>query len=110
MTETVLENNVFEFGENHFIQTEGVAIGSRLGKNFACTYMRKWDEQLMNAPRQTVFYKKFIDDGFSLWVGRKEELLEFVRYANKIHNNIKIELRYSNQKIEFLDTIVTRGA
>ena len=30
MIETVLENNVFQFGDNHFIQTEGVAIGSRL--------------------------------------------------------------------------------
>ena len=89
MIETVLENNVFQFGDIHFIQTEGVANGSRLGKNFACTYMRKWDEQLMNAPKRPVFYKRFIDDGFGLWVGNKEELLEFVRYANKIMTTSK---------------------
>ena len=64
MIETVLENNVFQFGDNHFIQTEGVAIGSRLGKKFACTYMRKWNEQLVNALKQPVFYKRFIDAGF----------------------------------------------
>ena len=63
-------------------------------------------KQLMNVPKRPIFYKRFTDDGFGLWVGSKEELLEFVRYANKIHDNIKIELRYSNPKIEFPDTIV----
>ena len=53
--ETVLENNVFQFGGNHFIQTEGVAIGSRLGKNFACTYMRKWNETTYECPKATHF-------------------------------------------------------
>ena len=39
MIKTVLENNVFEFEE--YIQTEGVAIGSKLGRNVARTYMRR---------------------------------------------------------------------
>ena len=61
--------------------------------------MRKWDEQLMNAPKRSVFYKRFIEDGFGLWVGSKEELLQFAGRANSIHDNIKIELRYSDRKI-----------
>ena len=36
MIKMVLENNVFGFGETNYIQKEGIAIGSRLGKNFAC--------------------------------------------------------------------------
>ena len=46
MIKTVLENNVFEFDGNEYIQTEGVAIGSRLGRHFVCTYMRQWDVKL----------------------------------------------------------------
>ena len=42
--ETVLENNTFKFKDHNYKQSEGIAIGSRLGRNFACSYMRKWDE------------------------------------------------------------------
>ena len=52
------------------------------------------------------FYKRFIDDGFGLWTGSLEMLEKFTEYANSIHRNIKIELRYSMEKIEFLDTWV----
>ena len=106
MIETVLENNVFELGNNQFIQTEGVAIGSRLGKNFACTYMRKWDELLMSYEKSPLFYKRFIDDGFGIWHGNAVELQAFAEFANGLHPNIKVELRFANDKIEFLDTLV----
>lgn len=68
MIETVLDNNNLSVGEGkHYQQKEGVAIGSRLGKNFACVYMRKWDEELLKCGQTTLFYKRFIDDGFGIW-------------------------------------------
>ncbi|XP_045208770.2 uncharacterized protein LOC123560670 [Mercenaria mercenaria] len=106
MIETVLDNNNFNLGQKHYVQTDGVAIGSRLGKNFACSYMQKWDEQLMNFEVQPWFYKRFIDDGFGLWTGGIEKLKQFSEFANNIHQNIKVELRWSHQKLEFLDTLV----
>lgn len=106
MIRTVLDNNIFGFGDQNYIQREGVAIGSRLGKNFACSYMRKWDEALLEAPVTPLFYKRFIDDGFGVWTGSETELEEFAAYANSIHDNIKVELRYDRKQIEFLDTLV----
>ena len=41
---TILDNNMFGFGDKSYIQKEGIAIGLRQGKKFACAYMRKWDE------------------------------------------------------------------
>ena len=35
-----------------------------------------------------------------------DTLEKFAEYANSIHRNIKIELKYSRKKIEFLDTWV----
>ena len=106
MIRTVLDNNIFGFGDQNYIQREGVAIGSRLGKNFACTYMRKWDEALLEAPVTPLFYKRFIDDGFGIWTGSETELKQFAAYANQIHDSIKVELRYDRKQIEFLDTLV----
>ena len=48
MINTVLDNNNCNFGDRNYLQTDGVAIGSRLGKNFACSYMRTWDEIFQN--------------------------------------------------------------
>ena len=39
MIKVVLDSNNFNLGNKHYIQTNGIAIGSKLGKNFACSYM-----------------------------------------------------------------------
>ena len=101
---TVLENNNFYLGNTHYVQTEGVAIGSLLGRNFARCYLRKWAEKLMMADKIPAFYKRFIDDSFGIWTGNVKELEELAAYANKIHQNSKVELRYSRERIESLDT------
>lgn len=49
MIETVLDNNIYIFTFNGWecIPTEGVAIGAKLWKNFACSYMRICDVSLL---------------------------------------------------------------
>ena len=108
MIETVLDHNDFDLGDKHYKQKEGIAIGSRLGKNFACSYMRKWDELLYKYHIHPLFYKRFIDDGFGVWVEGLDSLKDFAQFANSIHPNIKIEFRWSEDKIEFLDTYVIK--
>jgi hypothetical protein len=102
----VLDFNSFKLGNNSYKQIEGIAIGSKLGRNFACAYMRKWDEQLLKYEQNPLFYKRYIDDGFGIWGGDLKSLLRFVDHANSIHENIKIELRWNRLSIEFLDTLV----
>ena len=55
MMDLVLENNNFSFGEKHFIQTEGTAIGSHLGKNYASTYMGTWEQELLKKCKSKTF-------------------------------------------------------
>ena len=90
MIQTVLENNAFGFDNTSYVQTEGIAIGSRMGKNFACSYMRKWDNKLENIVKQPLFYKRFIDDGFGLWTEGESSLQAFAEHANSIHKNINL--------------------
>ena len=104
----VIANNFYDkkFNSQSYHQTEGVAIGYRLGRNYACTYMRSWDEELAKCPLQPFLYKRFIDDGFGIWEHGQKALEQFYKHANSIHPNIKVELRYSEERIEFLDTMV----
>jgi hypothetical protein len=39
MIRLVLENKNFSFNGKHYLQVEGTAIGSRLGMNYASTYL-----------------------------------------------------------------------
>ena len=67
MIEIVLDNNNLNLGNKRYKQTNGIAIGSKLGKNFACSYMRTWDDKLIEYHETPLFYKRFIDDRFGLW-------------------------------------------
>jgi hypothetical protein len=42
----VLENNNFSFNGKHYVQTEGTAIGSHLGMNYASVYLGSWEKTL----------------------------------------------------------------
>ncbi len=42
MITAVLQNNVLGYGGTQYIQKDGTAIGSNLGKNYACTYLGEW--------------------------------------------------------------------
>ena len=46
LMDLVLNNNLFEFKEKRYIQIEGTAIGSKLGRNYACTYLGAWESKL----------------------------------------------------------------
>ena len=103
--ELVLDNNNFQLGnDRHYVQTDGTAIGSRLGRNFACTYMGAWEKELLSStavPPDKWF--RYIDDIWGLWSHGEEALREFHELANRIHPNIKVDLRISDKSIEFLD-------
>jgi len=106
MITTVLDNNIITFNGTEYKQRKGVAIGSKLGRNFACAYMRKWDEELMKNEFIPIFYKRYIDDGFGFWTHGLEKLNEFLMFANQIDESIQVEMRVGGKEIEFLDTIV----
>ena len=63
----MLENNNFQFNGQHYLQVDGTTIGSRLGKIYVYTYMRKKDEQLLQFPQKPYLYKRYIDDGIGIW-------------------------------------------
>ena len=97
-----LENNFFTFDGKKFLQTEGTAIGSKFGRNYACTYLGTWKEQLLNTSnhKPLVFFRYI--DIFGIWDGITE-LKKFHKTANKFHEIITIDLRTSKSDIEFLD-------
>ena len=108
MIELVLDNNNFNVTpDRQFIQTDGTAIGSKLGRNYACTYMGQWEKQLLcRTPFKPLIYLRYIDDIFGIWLHGEQELRNFHQSANQIHSKIQVDLRTSQSEIEFLDVTV----
>ena len=108
MIQMVLENNTFSLDQrNHYIQKDGTAIGSRLGKSYACTYMGRWETELLSRAKiKPLIFYRFVDDIFGIFGGTVEQLNEFHQMANSIHPNIEVDLRHSTREIDFLDVRV----
>ena len=107
MIRLVLENNNFSFNGKHYLQVEGTAIGSRLGMNYASTYLGVWEQQLLEQSSDKPHtYFRYVDDIWGIWLHGEKTLKKFHDLANSIHPRIKIELKFSKNQIEFLDTII----
>ena len=59
MIAAVLENKVFLFN-GRVLKKTGLAI---------------WDERLVEQDKKPLFYKRFIDDGFGVWIFGLDSLL-----------------------------------
>ena len=60
--------------------------------SYACSYMRKWDEQLLKFSQKPYLYKRYIDDGIGIWTEGEKSLLEFANHAMSIHPRIKVTI------------------
>ena len=108
MMDLVLDNNNFTFAGEHFIQKEGTAIGSHLGMNYASTYLGEWEHALFeNSDNLPIYHFRYVDDIWGVWTKGITELKEFYKTANAIHPCIQVDLRYSSDKIEFLDVLTS---
>ena len=91
MMDLVLDNNNFSFNGKHYIQTEGTAIGSHLGMNYASTYIGSWEKILFEkADKTPLVYYRFVDDIWGLWTDGLESLHDFHNLANSIHPQVDL--------------------
>lgn len=102
LTELVLTLNSFRFGDYHFKQTSGVAMGTRMGPSYACLFV---ESQILSSYTGPVpdFFRRFIDDCFGISTLPKAQLLEFTNYVNDFHPALKFTHEISETSIPFLD-------
>ena len=106
----ILEENSFKFHNRHFVQTRGIAVGTKMAVAFSIIYMADFEERLLKAsPHKPLVWKRFIDDIFSLWVTSTAEVTQFVDFANSFHSSIKLTCEMSPENAVFLDTEVFKG-
>ena len=106
----ILEENSFKFNEKHFLQTHGIAMGTKMAVASSVIFMADLEKRLLAAsPLKPLVWKRFIDDIFSFWNIPMEEVSIFVNFANSFNTTIKITCEMSSERAVFLDTEVFKG-
>ena len=56
----ILKENSFKFNDKHFLQTHGVAMGTKMAVAFAVIFMAHIEKQLLAAsPQKPIIWKRF---------------------------------------------------
>ncbi|XP_078541431.1 uncharacterized protein LOC144826808 [Lissotriton helveticus] len=107
-----LENNIFLFANQLFLQTRGVAMGACFSPSYACLHMGYWEEQVLmkqHADTMTAKVKlwlRYIDDLLFVWDGTEDEVVKFIETLNVNNSNIHFTSTHSKSSIVFLDVEV----
>lgn len=109
LAELVLRNNNFEFNENHYLQTLGMAIGTKMAPSYANLFTDRLERRLLSqAQVKPYIWLRYIDDVFMVWTGTELELVEFLNYINEAHDTIKFTWDWSIERINYLDVQVIK--
>ena len=105
----VLQNNLFEFDNQLYLQTTGTAMGTRMAPSYANIFMHHFETtHLPQAPIKPKIWKRYIDDILTILEGTEQEIEQFLTWINKLHPTIKFTLEGGPQGIPFLDTYLKK--
>ena len=85
-------------------------MGTKMAVAFANIFMARIEKQILSQSCiKPLFWKRYIDDVFSLWNTSLDKIESFVEKANNFHPTIRFTDEMSETEITFLDTKVYRG-
>ena len=83
---------------------------TKMAVAFANIFMARIEKQILRQSCiKPLFWKRYIDDVFSLWNTSLDKIESFVKKANNFHSTIKFTAEMSETEITFLDTKVYKG-
>ena len=105
----VLEKNNFEYDDQHYLQIKGTAMGTRMAPSYANLFMGCLEASLLgSAPdgRVPLFFGRFIDDIFGVWLFGEAAFIKFMEHANRHHDSIAFTYNIG-RSVHFLDITAT---
>ncbi|CAH3106973.1 unnamed protein product [Pocillopora meandrina] len=105
LAELVLTFNCFSFGGNYYKQTNGVAMGTKMGPSYASLFVGFIEHQFFSqyhGPKPEL-YGRYIDDCLGAFSSTREELTQFIAAVNSFHPALKYTWDISDTSLAFLD-------
>ena len=109
LAELVLNLNCFSFGDKFFQQINGVAMGTKMGPNYANLFVGFIEEQIFtqySGPLPELF-KRFIDDCIGATSLDRAQLESFIHFVNNFHPALEFTWEISSVSVSFLDILAS---
>ena len=112
----ILENNTFKYKTQHFLQINGVAMGTKMAPTYAILTLGYLEIKLystcanifdntISSYIETHFFR-FIDDIYITWPFGIHNLEIFIQTLNQMNSSIKFVVLHNNVAIPFLDVTI----
>ena len=62
LAQLVLENNIFKFNGDHYMQTQGTAMGTGMAPAYANIFMYTIEEKIIEQLPEIILWRRFIHD------------------------------------------------
>ena len=100
LAELFLQKNFFSFNGSFYVQKSGVAMGSNLGRSFACLFVSYQEEKIFQSYQGPV---RFVDDGIGAISMPRSDLENFISFVCNFHPALQFEYQISSSYLSFLD-------
>ena len=109
LAELVLTLNNFSFDGEHYQQISGVAMGTKMGPNYANLFVGFVENQIFEQYTDPVpdFFGRFIDDCLGTASCSYAELESFIHFVNNFHPALKFTWEISETSVSFLDILIS---
>jgi Reverse transcriptase (RNA-dependent DNA polymerase) len=110
LTSYCLNSTIFQYQENFYKQTDGMAMGSPLSPVMCNLFMGMLeDKAIATAPIKPKLWLRYVDDTFVLWENSQEELQDFLNHMNKQNQAIQFTMEQEkDNSLPFLDVLVKK--
>ena len=108
LAELVLTLNYLSFDGEHYQQISGVAMGTKMGPNYANLFVGFVEKQIFEqyAGPLPDYFGRYIDDCLGTASCSRVELEEFINFVNEFHPALQFTWEISETSVSFLDILV----
>ena len=107
--ELVLSLNCFSFAGEFYHQIKGVAMGTRMGPNYANLFVGYVEAQIFSQYPGPLpeLYGRYIDDCIGATTLPREQLDSFLSFVKSFHPSLEYTCTISQSSVAFLDILVS---
>jgi hypothetical protein len=110
--ELLMTNNVVQFGDTYWKQINGTAMGVSPSCVYATLYFAAFEDNLVKEYPEIIFYRRYIDDVFIIWVPRHNPEMDLIQYNNfrqalNSFGKLRWEFSTRSNTANFLDLTIT---